>query len=90
VAIAEMCIGGRLGATIGALPHDDVATALFGESIGRLVVEVDPTDVDAFVQLMDGDAAVLGHVNDTATLAIDDIGSVEVTRLVAAFTGSRS
>ena len=90
VAIAEMCIGGRLGATIGALPHDDVAAALFGESIGRLVVEVDPNDVDAFVQLMDGDAAVLGHVNDTATLAIDDIGSVEVTRLVAAFTGSRS
>ena len=49
VAIAEMCIGGRLGATIDTLPHDDVATALFSESIGRLVVEVDPADVDAFV-----------------------------------------
>ena len=33
--------------SIDALPHDDVATALFAESIGRLVVEVAPTTSSA-------------------------------------------
>ncbi len=87
VAIAEMCIAGRLGATIDVLPHDDVATALFSESIGRLVVEVEPADVDAFVTQMDGDALVLGAVNSTAVLDLGDVGQVDVDILVAAFTG---
>ncbi len=49
VALAELCIAGRLGATVDALPHDDTATALFAESIGRLVVEVAPGDVEGFL-----------------------------------------
>ena len=48
VALAEMCIASRLGASIDALPHDDVTAALFSESAGRLVVEVAADDVDAF------------------------------------------
>ena len=49
VALAELCIAGRLGAAIDTLPHPDVATALFAESIGRLVVEVRPDDVATFL-----------------------------------------
>ena len=36
VALAEMCIAGRLGITVTALPDRDLATALFAESTGRL------------------------------------------------------
>ena len=46
MALAELCIAGRLGATVDALPHADPATALFAESTGRLVVEVRPGDVE--------------------------------------------
>jgi len=88
VAVAEMCIGGRLGATIDALPHADVPAALFGESIGRLLVEVAPSDIDTFVAQMAGDAIVLGHVSDTAHLSFDGIGTVPIDDLVAAFTGN--
>ena len=49
VALAELCIAGGLGAVIDALPHGDLATALFAESIGRHVVEVRPQDVATFL-----------------------------------------
>jgi phosphoribosylformylglycinamidine synthase len=85
VALAEMAIGGRLGATIERLPHDDVAVALFSESIGRLVVEIAPPDLEAFVAAMDGDALVLGAVADTGALALPGLQPVAVEHLVAAF-----
>ena len=48
VALAEMAIAGRLGATIDRLPTDDPTTSLFAESTGRFVLEVAPDDlVDA-------------------------------------------
>ena len=85
VAIAEMCIAGRLGATIDRLPHDDGATALFAESSGRLVVEVQPRRVDAFVKVMDGRASVLGAVNDASVLHIAGVEPIPVQQLVDAF-----
>jgi phosphoribosylformylglycinamidine synthase len=88
VALAEMCIGGRLGATIHALPHADLATALFSESIGRLVVEVEPTAVDTFIDRMNGDARILGTVNAVGRLEFDGIGALAIDELVAAFTGA--
>jgi phosphoribosylformylglycinamidine synthase len=85
VAVAEMCLAGRLGATIDALPHDDLATALFAESVGRLVVEVRPHDVESFVTIMDGAAVRLGVVSDDSLLSIRGVEPIPVERLAAAF-----
>jgi phosphoribosylformylglycinamidine synthase II/phosphoribosylformylglycinamidine synthase I len=58
VALAEMCIGGRLGAEIdltcvpGASQIERDDSVLFSESLGRLVVEVRPVDMDAFRHIM--------------------------------------
>jgi len=84
VALAELCIAGRLGAAIHALPSDDLATALFAESIGRLVVEVAPDDVDAFVATI-GDVHRLGAVTADAALVLPDVDPIPVADLAAAF-----
>jgi phosphoribosylformylglycinamidine synthase len=49
VSLAEMCIGGRIGATV---PGVDGAGELFSESQGRLVVEVEPDAAAEFEALM--------------------------------------
>ena len=85
VALAEMCIGGRLGATIDTLPHDDLVTALFSESSGRLVVEVAERNVAAFLRAMDDEALRIGMVNETKTLDIDGVEPIAVDDLVDAF-----
>jgi phosphoribosylformylglycinamidine (FGAM) synthase-like enzyme len=87
VAIAEMCIGGRLGATVDDLPHDDTVTALFAESTGRHVVAVAPADVDRFTGLL-GASAVhrLGSVTADPVLRLPGVAAITVVELVAAFT----
>ncbi len=85
VALAEMCIGGRLGASVTALPHDDITTALFAESTSRLVVEVAPADVDRFRDLMAEPIHHLGHVTDDGQLSIAGVAPLHVDELVAAF-----
>jgi phosphoribosylformylglycinamidine synthase II/phosphoribosylformylglycinamidine synthase I len=60
VALAEMCLAGRVGARVELMhaPRGQHATyisdvvALFSESLGRLVVEVRPADADRFRTLM--------------------------------------
>jgi phosphoribosylformylglycinamidine synthase len=47
VAAAEMCIAGRLGLIL-ELPDGDVQKALFGETNGCLLVEVEPVNAVAF------------------------------------------
>jgi phosphoribosylformylglycinamidine synthase I len=67
VALAEMCLAGRLGAQVELMHaprgyHADYisdSVALFSESLGRLIVEVRPQDADAFRALMS--AAVVPH-----------------------------
>jgi phosphoribosylformylglycinamidine synthase len=85
VAIAEMCIAGRLGAHVDTLPHDDLTTALFSESSGRLVVEVRPRSVDAFMKIMGRTAARIGVVTDDSMLSIDGVEPIPVDLLVDAF-----
>lgn len=85
VALAEMCIGGRLGATINNLPHDDLATALFSESIGRIIVEVEERSTPAFLRIMDDDAVILGEVSESGLLSLPDIEPIPVSDLVDAF-----
>jgi phosphoribosylformylglycinamidine synthase subunit PurSL len=91
VALAEMCIAGRLGARIESLPHDDLVTALFSESSGRLIAEVRPRDVDAFATTMGRSANPIGVVTDDSLLTIAGVEPIPVDDLVDAFnsTGSR-
>ena len=85
VALAEMCIASRLGATIDRLPHDDAVTALFSESVGRLIVEVAERDIPAFQKLFDDRAVRIGNVNDHATLDLPGLDQILVRDLVDSF-----
>jgi len=87
VALAELCIAGGLGAVIDALPHPDVATALFAESIGRHVVEVRPGDVAAFLAVA-GPATLLGTVSAEPALSLPGFPAVPVATLATAFHGA--
>ncbi|MDX2379735.1 MAG: AIR synthase-related protein, partial [Acidimicrobiia bacterium] len=87
VALAEMCIGGRIGATIDHLPHDDVTTALFSESAGRLVVELDQRNVTAFTTLMSDQIFALGTVDDSDALTITGLDPIPISALVDSFAG---
>jgi phosphoribosylformylglycinamidine synthase len=86
VALAELCIAGRLGMAVESLPHRDLATALFAESTGRLVVEVRVDDVARFVEIV-GDVHRLGVVTAVPTLRLPGVAQVAVDDLVAAFNG---
>ncbi len=85
VAIAEMCIAGRLGATITDLPHDDLVTALFSESAGRLIVEVEERSVPAFKRIMDDDVFRLGVVSDSGVLTLPAVDPLWMSDLANAF-----
>jgi phosphoribosylformylglycinamidine synthase len=56
VAAAEMCLAGRMGMTLH-LDDDDTTLALFGESNGRLLAEVDPKNALAFESCFTGGTA---------------------------------
>ncbi|MGB3736169.1 MAG: phosphoribosylformylglycinamidine synthase subunit PurL [Ilumatobacter sp.] len=85
VALAEMCIAGRLGASITDLPHEDLVTALFSESAGRLVVELEERSVVAFLRIMDDDAFRLGVVTESGLLELPDVEPLQVSDLADAF-----
>jgi phosphoribosylformylglycinamidine synthase len=87
VALAELCIAGRLGIAVDSLPHPDPATALFAESTGRLVVEVRVEDVERVDELA-GPVHRLGIVTDDQVLALPGIDPIPVDDLVASFTGT--
>lgn len=77
VALAEMCLAGRLGATIdlrrvpGALLAHADEEVLFSESMGRFLVEVRPEDAPAFEALMAGHpAARIGEVTADGSLRV--------------------
>lgn len=75
VALAEMCIGGRMGALvdIDGTGTGDVWGRLWGESLGRIVVAVPPEHERAFLSAMTGHpTTVLGTVTATTDLVIND------------------
>jgi phosphoribosylformylglycinamidine synthase len=87
VALAELCIAGRLGITMQSLPHPDPATALFAESTGRFVVEVRPEDLEALVDTV-GPVHRIGVVTAEPVLTLPDTQPIPVVDLVAAYTGA--
>jgi len=87
VALAELCIAGRLGIAVDQLPEDDVVTSLFAESTGRHVVEIRATDLMAFVAAV-GSVHRLGTVTEEPALRLPGLAPLPVDDLVAAFTGA--
>lgn len=91
-AVAEMCLGGRLGASV-SLPGQPEA-ALFGETNGCLVVEVEEKDAAEFERLMDGAPFMpIGRVEAKAELRLETDrveATVRLDDMVAAYRGERS
>ena len=92
VAAAEMCIGGRLGADIDIDGTGDASVwaRLWGESLGRFLVGVQPEDEAGFIQWMAGHPiTMLGTVTDSENLTISDgydvLIDVETTSMVEAW-----
>jgi phosphoribosylformylglycinamidine synthase len=85
VALAEMCIAGRLGADIDDLPHDDLTASLFGESQSRLVVEVAQADLAKFDVAMGEPLHTLGRVVDDPELRFPGLDPIDLEELVDAF-----
>ena len=87
VAIAEMCIGGRLGAALDTLPHDNLIVALFSESAGRFICEVQPDDVAWFLEGLAESAIVIGEVTSDAELRLVGMPPIPLDALQTAFRG---
>ena len=95
VALAEMCIGGRIGAVvdIDGTGTGDVWGRLWGESLGRFIVAVSPEHESAFLEAMKGHpTTVLGQVRTDTTLVITDADdaliAADVETLVDAWKGT--
>ena len=95
VALAEMCIGGRIGAVvdIDGTGTGDVWGRLWGESLGRFIVTVSPEHESAFLDTIKGHpTTVLGQVRLNTNLLITDgddaLISADVETLVDAWKGT--
>ncbi len=67
VALAEMCIGGGIGAQLDGQTD---AAALFAESQGRLVLEVRPQDAAAFEALLNDAGAPFSRIGQVGGQAL--------------------
>jgi len=85
VAIAEMAIGGRLGVHMSTIA--DASVVMFGESLGRLVVEVASEHVDEMVRLFPTSTA-LGTVTQSPMLVLPDGSSCTLESAVHAWTSA--
>lgn len=95
VALAEMCIGGRVGAEIDidGTGSGDVWGRLWGESLGRIIVAISQENEEAFLAAMKGHpTTVLGEVTADQNLIITDgpdaLVAADVEGLVTAWKGT--
>lgn len=92
VAAAEMCMAGRLGCRV-ELAQDDLTTALFSESNGRLLVEVEAKNATAFNACFTDNLAAqvnkIGSVTDQPELLVSNknqiIFSAPISKLLTAW-----
>ena len=89
VALAEMCIGGRIGAKIDidGTGNSNLWSRLWGESLGRIIIAVSPENEAAFLNHMAGSTTTyLGTIENTQKLSIldgyDEIISADVSQMV--------
>tara|TARA_B100000214_G_scaffold188098_1_gene135746 strand:- start:1103 stop:1744 length:642 start_codon:yes stop_codon:yes gene_type:complete len=95
VAIAECCFGcdGGTTITLDGLEDVDNWAALFGESLGRIVVTVTPENVQRFGNIMGNHSVTkLGQVGDKETLEFTRDGetvlSANLATLLASWKGT--
>ncbi len=95
VALAEMCIGGRIGAKIDidGTGNTSIWARLWGESLGRIIIAVSPQNTAKFLEMMAGHTTtLLGEVEATSRLSIadgfDELVSIEVNDLVTSWQGT--
>lgn len=104
VALAESCIGGRLGCSVRldmlvqSLRHQfdeayAIAAALFSETGGRFIASVRREDRERFEQTMRGSVCVmLGQVEYNQTMSLQyagvSIAELTIDELVSSFTGT--
>jgi phosphoribosylformylglycinamidine synthase len=95
VALAEMCIGGRIGASIDidGTGDGDLWARLWGESLGRIVVAVKPEHEFDFLATMKGHpTTILGEVTASSVLEMVDgettLISSDVNALADAWKGT--
>jgi phosphoribosylformylglycinamidine synthase II/phosphoribosylformylglycinamidine synthase I len=88
VALAEMCLAGRLGAEVDLrkVPCPEVASEddvlLFSESLCRFLVEVRPEDASAFEAMLEGHPiARIGRVSEDGLLRVVGLDGRERIRL---------
>ncbi len=93
VALAEMCIGGRMGARVdlARVPRSEPGMAvpdiLYAESNSRIMASVRPEHQDAFEKLFkDSHFALLGSTTDDGTLTLADNGQDIMAEPVADLT----
>jgi phosphoribosylformylglycinamidine synthase len=75
VAVAEMCIGGRVGANIDidGTGEATIWSRMWGESLGRFIIGVQPEEEADFQKWMAGySITFLGEVTDSNRLIIND------------------
>lgn len=89
VALAEMCIGGRVGAKIDLSGLNlALGSALFSESLSRFVVEVHPDDQAEFEALFAGlPLTAIGAVTADGQLTVEGVLPIAVEALVDAWRG---
>jgi phosphoribosylformylglycinamidine synthase len=89
VAVAEMCIGGRTGASIDldGTGDESLWARLWGESLGRIIIAVSPENEKQFLDIMSGNITTyLGEVTESKLLNISDgyepLISAEIQQMV--------
>ena len=93
VSVAECCFGcdGATTINLDTIIDDntDVWAALFGESLGRIVVSVKPENAAEFESVMQGHAvANIGVVGDKKTLQFDHDGNSVLTASLSDLLGA--
>jgi phosphoribosylformylglycinamidine synthase II len=89
-ALVEACLVGGRGATV-ALPRMlDPFVALFAESAGRVLVTVDPADVDTFAAQAKAAGVPVERLGTTGGAALDvaDVGALDLAQLREAWEGT--
>ncbi len=83
VTVAEMCIGGRLGATLEFDDTDAMPHVLFGETTGCLIVEIPNKRKDEFLALFNGLPLMqIGTVIEAQSLIVRLNNSIVLTATV--------